>query len=180
MRSSITLRFSARRSSSSPVPATGNRPPRSPRMIVACCFRHRIDASQDAAGDEKSAGETKNDHDRNRPTPGRKHDIVETLALVEIAPDQQTETARQLEDAHKRVMFRMIGSVRFVEPSVDGLRPARIVECAGRQSRDIAGEGLSRKCRDEIKAGAGTPRAGVDDNYEPPDARPVDTVRRDR
>jgi len=135
----------------------------------SCCFRHRIDASKDPAGDEKSACETQNDHDRYRPAPSRKHDIVETLTLVEIAPDQQTETARQLEDAHKRVMFRMIGGVRFVKPFVHCLCPAPIVECTGRQSRDIAGKGLSCKCRDEIKAGAGTPRAGVDDNYEPPD-----------
>src|SRR5262249_10899630 len=109
------------------------------------------------------------DHDRNRPAPGRKHDIVETLTLVEIASNQQAETARQLEDAHKRVMFRMIGSIRFVEPFVYSLRPARIVERARRQGRDIAGESLSCICRDEIKAGSRTPRAGIDDNYEPPD-----------
>ena len=91
IRSSITLRFSASRSSSSPVPATGSRPPRSPRHDRACRFGHRIDASQNTAGDEKSTRETEHDDDRDRPASGSKHDIVETLALIEIAPDQQTK-----------------------------------------------------------------------------------------
>ena len=61
-------------------------------------------------------------------------------------------------------MLRMIGGVGFIEPSVDGFRPARIVERAGRQSGDIAGERFAGKCRDEIKAGARAPRARVDDD----------------
>ena len=105
MRSSMTLRFSASRSSSSPVPATGSRPPRSPRHDRARGFGHGIDASQHAAGDKQPAGETEHDDDGDRPAAGRQHDVIEPLALVEIAADQQAEPAGQLEHAHQRMML---------------------------------------------------------------------------
>ena len=56
-----------------------------------------------------------------RPAPGRRHDVEQPLALVEIAPDQQTKAARQFHDPHQGVM---LGGVLVVEPPVDGLDPA--------------------------------------------------------
>ena len=71
---------------------------------------HGVDAPQHAAGDEEAAGEAEHDDDRDRPAPGREHDVVEPLALLEIAADQQAEAAGQLEHPHQRVVLGMSGA----------------------------------------------------------------------
>ena len=89
----------------------------------------------------------------------REHDVVEPLALLQVAPDQQPEAARQLEHAHQRAM--RLGAFALVEPAIDGLGPARLSSTPGRQRADIAGEPVAARRRHEIEAGAGPPRRGI-------------------
>ena len=171
IRSSMTLRFSRQ-----PVefvagaarPAGARRDRRA--MMRARGFGHGVDAAQHAARDEQAAGEAQHDHDGDRPAPGREHDVVEPLALVEIAPDQQAETARQAGTRAPARDAPGVGRLGFVEPPVDGFGPARIVEDARRQRGDVAGERLAVKGGDEIEARAGPARARVDDDHQPADA----------
>ena len=72
--------------------------------------------------------------------PAREHDVVQALALLEIAADQQAEAAGQLEHAHQGVM---LGAFGLVEPAIGGLGPAGLFEHARRQRADIAGEPLA-------------------------------------
>ena len=106
-------------------------------------FGHGVDAAQHAAGDEQPAGKTEHEHDGDRPASGVEDDVIEPLALVEIAADQQAETAGKLEHPHQRVVVGMFGRLGFVEPAIDRLGPARIVEDARRQRRDVAGQRLA-------------------------------------
>ena len=101
-------------------------------------FGHRVDALEHATGDEEAAGDTQHDDDRRATSGRREDDVVQPLALLEIAADQQTEAARQLKHAHQGVMLGVAS--RLVEAAVGGLGPARPVENAGRQRADIAGE----------------------------------------
>ena len=54
---------------------------------------HGVDAPQHAPRDEEAAGQPQHDDERDRPVPGRDDDVVEPLALFEIAADQQAEAA---------------------------------------------------------------------------------------
>jgi hypothetical protein len=92
------------------------------------------------------------------------------LPLVQITSDQEPESTRELKNAHERTVLGMIGGVRFVEPSVTGLGPARVVQGTWRQCGNIAGERFAGKSRHEIQARPGAPGARVDHNHEPPDA----------
>ena len=62
-------------------------------MIDARGLGHGVDALEHAARDEKSAGEAKHDHQRDRPAPGVDNDVIEPLALIEIAADEQAKSA---------------------------------------------------------------------------------------
>ncbi len=128
---------------------------------------HGVDPLEHPPGDEEAAGEAEHHHDGDRPAAGRHDDVVEPLALVEIAADQKAEPAGKLEHAGQRLMLVLL---RFVEPPVGGLRPAGLVEDARRQRADIAGEPLARRGGDEIEAGARPPRAIVDDEDEAADS----------
>ena len=86
---------------------------------------HGVDALEHAAGHEEAAGEAEHDDRRQRPAAGGEHDVVQAIALFEIASDQQTEAARQLEHPHQRAVL--------------GRPPDR--RAAGRRSRS------SRACR---------------------------------
>ena len=68
---------------------------------------------------------------------GADDDVVQPLALLEIAADQQPESAGKLQHAHQRVMLGR--AVAVVDAAVGGLGPARLVEHAGRSA--------SRHCR---------------------------------
>ncbi len=92
---------------------------------VARRLGHGVDAVQHAPRDEEAAGEAEHDHDRHRPTPRREHDVVEPLALLEVAADQQAEAAGQFEHAHQRVVLGTVRIFRLVKPPVGGLGPAR-------------------------------------------------------
>ena len=69
-------------------------------MILQVVFRHRVDATEHTARDEKPADEAEHDHDRSRPFARRGDDVIKPLALVEIATDQQTETAGKSRSPH--------------------------------------------------------------------------------
>ena len=76
---------------------------------------------QHAARDEESAGKPEDDDERDRPVPGGSDDVVEPLALLEIAADQQPEAAGKLKHPHQRVV---LGAFGIVEPAIDRLGPA--------------------------------------------------------
>ncbi len=133
-------------------------------------FGHGIDAAQHAARDEQPAGKPQYDDDGDRPAAGGEHDVIEVLALLEIAADQQAEAAGQLEHPHQCVMIGMLGRLRLIKPAVDGFGPARIVEDARRQRGDVAGERLAGEIGDDIKARAWPARARIDYDHQPPDA----------
>ena len=136
MRSSMALRLRASRSSSSPVPAIGRRPGKIARHDGARGLGHGVDALEHAARDEEAAGEPEHDDDGDRPAAGRQDDVVQPLALLEVAADQQPEAAGRLEHPHQRVM---LGAVRVVEPAIGRLGPAGLLEHARRAA--------SRHCR---------------------------------
>src|SRR5664280_746721 len=169
MRSSMTLRFSANRSSSSPVPATGSRPPRSPAMMVRVVS---VMASTRRSTRRVTNSPPTRPSTITRATDQRPADstMIEPLALVEIAADQQAEAAGKLEHLHQRGMVGMLGGLRFVEPAVDGLGPARIVENARRQRGDVAGERLAGEGGDEIEARTRPPRTRIDHDHQAADA----------
>ena len=121
IRSSMTLRLTASRSSSSSEPAVGRRPREIAGHDGARRLGHGVDAAQHAARDEEAAGQAQDDDQRDRPLPGGEDDVVEPLALLEIAADQQAKAARQLEHAHQRVM---LGAFGIVEAAIDRLGPA--------------------------------------------------------
>ena len=77
----------------------------------------------------------------NRPAPGGEHDIVQALALFEVASDQEAKAARQLKHPDERLV---LGAIGVVEPAIGGFRPARGFKNAGGKRADIAGEPLAR------------------------------------
>ncbi len=123
-------------------------------------------------------------HDEgDRPAAGRDDDVEQAFALIEIATDQETKTAGELIDAHQGVV---LGTIGFVEPTIDGFGPAILVENPGGEQADIAGKPLAGEGGDEIETGAGTARSVVDDENEPADPslaklrRKPDDLRIDR
>ena len=133
-------------------------------------FRHRIDAAKHAAGDEQPAGQPQHDHDGDRPASGGDDNVIEPLALIEIAADQQSEAAGKLEHACQRVVLGTFRGLGFVEPVIGGLGPARIVEDAGLQRGDVSGQRLAGIGGDEIKARARAARTRIDHDHQAPDA----------
>ena len=99
--------------------------------------------------------------------PGGENDVVEPLALLEIAADQQAKAARQLEHAHQRVM---LGAFGIVEAAIDRFGPAGVLEHALAEQADVAGKPVAGERGDEIEARSRPARARVDDEDEPPDA----------
>ena len=79
-------------------------------MIVARGVGHGVDALEHPPRHEEPAGDPEHHHDRQRPAAGREHDVVQALALFEIAPDQQAETARQLKHPDQGVVLAASGS----------------------------------------------------------------------
>ena len=163
MRSSMSLRFEARRSSSSPVPATGSRSDRSPpmmRCVVAVMASKRrstrrvtkkppaspstITSATEPRAAAVMISRMRPRSSRSRPTSRRK------------PPDNCTTLTSALCSA----------GVLLVEPAIDGLRPAGLVEHAGRERADIAGERLPGRRGHEIKARARTQRAVFQDQHE--------------
>ena len=159
MRSSMALRFSARRSSSSPLRPTGRRPERSPAMMrwvvpVMASIRCSTRRATKMPPPRPSTMTTSSDHcaalatmpnsrrrsSRSRPTSRRK-------PLVEFG------------DAHQRAV---IGGVLLVEPAIRRLGPARRGHHARRQRVDIAAERLARRRGDEIEVGARPQRPVAD------------------
>ena len=178
MRSSMALRLSASRSSSSPVPAIGSRPDRSPAMMVRVVSVMASTRLSTRRVDEEAAGDAQHDHDRERPAAGRQHDVVQPLALLEIAADQQPEAAGQLEHPHQRVV---LGGVRVVEPAVDGLGPAGRVENARSASEPTLPASPSPAERgDQIEARPRPARARVDRRRPAAGCRRAGTARRGR
>ena len=102
--------------------------------------------------------------------PADEHDVIEPLALFEIAADQQAEAAGKLEYLHQRVVVGVFGHFRFVDPVINGLGPARIIEHARRQRGDVAGERLAGEVGDDIEARARPARARIDHDHQAPDA----------
>ncbi len=54
-------------------------------------------------------------HERDRPAAGVHDDVVEPLALLEIAADQQAKAAGQLDHPHQRVV---LGVVLLADPAI--------------------------------------------------------------
>ena len=81
-------------------------------MMVCAVSGHRIDPLEHASADEEPAGEPEHDDQRERPASGIGDDAVEPLALLEIAPDQQAEAARQLDNPYQRPMFDALPALR--------------------------------------------------------------------
>src|ERR1035441_1848787 len=121
MRSSMTLSFRAHRTEPAPGAGAGHPPAEIAGHDGAGGLGHGVDAAQHAAGDKQPANEAEHDHEGDRPASGRQHNVIEPLALVEIAADQQAEAAGKLEHLHQRGMVGMLRGLRFVEPAVDGL-----------------------------------------------------------
>ena len=174
IRSSMALRFSASRSSSSPLRPTGSRPERSPAMMrwvvpVMASIRRSTRRATKMPPPRPSTMTTSTDHcaavgdDAEQPPP-----------LLQVAPDQQAEAAGELGDAHQRAM---IGGVLLVEPAIGGLRPAGRRHHARRQRADIAGDRLPRRRGDEIEIGARPQRAVLDGEHQPAQAAPRDRCR---
>ena len=87
------------------MPAIGSRPLEIALHDGLRGLGHRVDALEHAPRDEEAAGEPKHDHDRERPAAGRDDDVVQPLALLEVASDQQAEAAGKLDDPHQRVVL---------------------------------------------------------------------------
>ena len=167
IRSSMTLRLTASRSSSSSEPDG-----RQPAGEVAGHdgarrLGHGVDAAQHAARDEEAAGQPQDDDQRDRPAPGGENDVVEPLALLEIAADQQAEAARQLEHAHQRVM---LGAFGIVEPAIDRFGPAGCSSTPSPSRPTLPASPSPLNVGNEIEARARPARARIDDEDEPPDA----------
>ena len=128
---------------------------------------HGVDAAEHAPADEEAAGKTEHDDERQRPLPGIGDNAEQPLALFEIAADQKAETAGKL---HHPDQGAMVAAFRRFEPAIIGFEPARMVEHAGLERADIAGEPLARRRRHQIKARSRTPRTQIDDDHQPPDA----------
>ena len=158
MRASMSLRPAASRSSSSPEPETGRRRVRSPAMIARAerfiasmrrSTRRATNSAPSAASAAKKTSDTAMRADHHR---------ADARAIAEVAPDQQAEAAGQREDARQGAPARR----RFVGGFVGRVDDADLVEHAGRQLRDVAGERLAGAVGQEIerraRAGASAPR----------------------
>src|SRR4029079_2975113 len=120
---------------------------------------HRVDAAEHAAGDEQTPQDAQHDHDRDRPSPRRDNDSLEPLTLFEIAADEEAESPGQLEDADQGIVRAVVG---LFEAPIRGFIPAGRIENAGRQRRNIAGEGIAVEGRDQIEARTRAPRPRID------------------
>src|ERR1043166_2946745 len=92
IRSSMALRFSARRSSSSPLRPTGRRSLRLPVMmrcagpvLASMGPRHGAEAPGPAARDEAAAAESEHHDDQDRPLRGLGDDAEQPPPLGEVA-----------------------------------------------------------------------------------------------
>ena len=83
---------------------------------------HGVDAPEHPACDEEAAGDAEHDHERDRPAAGADDDVVQPLALLEIAADQQAEAAGKLHHAHQRVVLGC--GVVVLDAAIGGLGPA--------------------------------------------------------
>ena len=75
IRSSISFRLCASRSSSSPLPATGSRPGQVAAHDGAGGLGHGVDAAQHPPRDEEAADQSEHDDGRGRPFAGIEHDV---------------------------------------------------------------------------------------------------------
>ena len=122
-------------------------------------LRDRVDPPQDAPADEEAAAEPEHQHRRHRPAPGGGDDLVDALAFLDVAPDQQVKTAGQLRHQHQRVM---LGAFGRVEPPIGGLDPAFLVEDARLERGDVAGDPLAERGGEQVEARARPARADLD------------------
>ena len=135
---------------------------------------HRIDAVEHAPADKHAAGDTQDHDDCERPASGVGDDVEQPLAFFEIAADQKMESARELQHAHQGAMF---GGFRLLEAAVDGLHPTRLVEHAGRERADVAGQSLPARCGHEVKARPRPARSRFDHEHQPPNSALVVLLR---
>ena len=110
---------------------------------------HRVDTVEHTPADENAADNAEDHHNGHRPASGRRYDLEQPFSLFKIAPDQQAESARQLIDSRQRVVF--VGG-RFFKTAIRRFKPAGLVENAGGQRSDIAGQSLAGCCCDNIEA----------------------------
>jgi len=82
---------------------------------------HGVDPPQHPARDKDAAAEPEHHDDQQRPVRGLHDDAEQPSPFIEVAPDQQPESALELADAHQRAM---VAARLLVEPPVSGLRPA--------------------------------------------------------
>ena len=170
IRSSMALRFSARRSSSSPERPTGSRPERSPAMMrwvvpVMASIRRSTRRATKMPPPMPSTMTTRIDHCAAFATM-----VEQPPAFLQIATDQQPKTVVQFGDVHQRPV---IAGVLIVKPSIGGLRPAQGRHHAWRQRADIAADRLSRRGGEEIKIGSRTQRAVADGPSQPLQSPPI-------
>ena len=78
-------------------------------------------------------------------------------------PTSSRNPPDKLRHAHERAV---LGRLLLVEPAIDGFRPAGLVEHAGRERADIAGERLAGRGGHQIEARAGPQRAVLHDQDE--------------
>ena len=92
---------------------------------------------------------------------------MEAFALFEIPADQETKTGRQLKYPDESLV---LGAIGVVQPTVGRLRPSRRFKDAGGKRADIARKPFAGAGGHEIKARARSPRSGIDDEDEAPNA----------
>ena len=130
---------------------------------------HRIDALEDAAGDEPGARHPEQHHEPHRGAEGPPDHEAQAIPLLHVAPDQQAKAARQHEDLHNRAVVEGLG---LAVANVAGLRLARIHEETGGQRLDIADDAFARRVGHEVEGGAGltgTPLNGGNQATQAPD-----------
>src|SRR5262249_39410558 len=128
--------------------------------------RHSVHALENPSRHEKSTGDTEHDDDGQRPSACGEYDIVQTFPLFEIAPNQETESGRQLKYTHESVVLCAIG---IVQAPIGGFRPAGGFENPGRKRSDVARQPLARARGHEVKARSRPTRSRVDDENEAAD-----------
>ena len=168
MRSSMTLRLPASRSSSSPVPAIGSRPMRSPSMmvrVVSVMASTRLSTRRVTKNPPARPSTTTIAIDQ-RPAPSMMS--CSRSRSSRSRPTSRRKPPGNLQHPHQRLVLG--GGLRIVDAAIGGLGPARLVEDAGGQRADIAGDALAGRGGEQIEARARPAAAIVDGEDQSPDA----------
>ena len=149
IRSSIALRLTARRSSSSPLRRRpGNRRVRSPAMIRCAVTVIASNAHQQCRATKMPPTSPAPAQIRNEPSGGIGDDADQTAPCFQVAADENAEPARQ-ESATCTSARRLLRLPRSSSRLYEYLQSAGRVQHTGLQLADIAVEILTRVSRDD-------------------------------